>query len=99
MSHGPWAGDECRGLGCGGGGGCSALPLLLFGGQGNSEPLEARPGIHKPVDWGDAGPKIASVCAGRGRLQMLLGECFCLNGPAEVKPSSCFALQNHFNSV
>lgn len=64
-----------------------ALLLLLFGGGGNSELAEARPEICKPVDWGSAGTKIASTCAGRGRLQMLLGECFCLNGPAEVKPS------------
>lgn len=26
---------------------------------------EATPGICKPVDWGSAGPKIASACAGR----------------------------------
>lgn len=30
---------------------------------------------------------------------MLLGEHFCLNGPAEVKPSQCFATQNHFSSI
>lgn len=40
-------------------------PCCCLEAQGNSEWPEARPGICKPVDWGSAGPKIASACAGR----------------------------------
>lgn len=62
-------------------------PCCCLEAEGTLSPLEARPGICKPVDWDNAGTKIAPVCAGMGHLQMLLGEHFGLNGPAEIKPS------------
>ena len=48
--------------------GVELLALLwpLFGGRGNSELAGARPEICKPVDWGDAGTKIASASQGGG---------------------------------
>lgn len=40
-------------------------PCCCLEAQGTLERPEATPGICKPVDWGTAGPKIASACAGR----------------------------------
>lgn len=78
--------------------GGAALPLLPCGGQGTRSRRKLNQGSVR-CGLGQC-PDQNSFCLCReGGLWMLLGERFCLNGPAEEKPSQCFATQNHFSAI